>query len=191
MTQFSSSKWKSLAKSDKQKHTMSCCKQCREEYYHLQAAFPAQPMFSHPTPSAVSLSCMTTNERDLTRSVLKDLNGVYVQQFGHTFVHSVVQSCNVEQKKTKAEKKREQRTMLRKCRDQVNKQMAQTAALTTLAEDESLAKYQRKRLSQSFEKPSAPKKPRTHSPSIDNITMDKENVINDFKNFPPATKINE
>ena len=80
--------------------------------------------------------------------------------------------------------------MLRKCRDQVNEQMAQTAALTTLAEDESLARYQQKRLSQSFEKPPAPKKLRTHSPSINNITMDKENVLNDLRNFPSTTKIN-
>lgn len=180
-----------MAKSEKQKHTMSCCKQCREKYYHLQLVFPAEPMFAHPTPSAVSLSCKTTNENDLTRSVLKDLNGVYVQQFGHTFVHSVVQNCkDIERKKTKTEKKREQRSILRKCRDQVTEQMAETAALTTLAEDESLSRYQCKRLSQSFEKPSAPKKPRTHSPSIENITMDKEAVLNDLRNFPLNTKIN-
>ena len=80
--------------------------------------------------------------------------------------------------------------IFRKCRDQVNEQMAETAALTTLAEDESLSRYQRKRLSQSFEKPSAPKKPRTHSPSIENITMDNENVLYDLRNFPPTTKIN-
>ena len=80
--------------------------------------------------------------------------------------------------------------MLRKGRDQVNEQMAQTAALTTLAEDESLSMYQRKRLSQSFQKPPAPKKLRTHSPSINNITMDKKNVLNDLRDFPPATKIN-
>lgn len=105
-----------MAKSDKQKHTMSCCKQCREEYYHLQAAFPAQSMLSHPKPSAVSLSCMTTSEKDLTRSVPKDLNGEYVQ-FGHTFVHYMVQSCKDVEQKFKAEKDEQ----IRKCRDQVNK----------------------------------------------------------------------
>jgi hypothetical protein len=191
IAKFSSSNWKSLAKSEKQKHTLSCCNQCREEHYHLQQVFPAQPVFHNPSPAVVSLSCAPTSEKELTTSVLKDLNGTYIQQFGHTFVHSVAQNCkDVELKKTKTEKKREQRNVLRKCRDQVNEQMAQTAALTTLAEDESLSRYQRKRLSQSFEKPPAPKKLRTHSPSINNITMDKENVLNDLRDFPPATKIN-
>ena len=60
------------------------------------------------------------------------------------------------------------------------------AGLTTLAEDESLARYQQKRLSQSFEKPPAPKKLKTHSPSINNITMGKKK---DLRNFPSATKI--
>ena len=68
------------------------CTQCRK-YYHLQLVFPAQPIFSHQIPSAVSLSCTITNENDLTRSILKDLNDIYVQQFGHTFVQSVVQNC--------------------------------------------------------------------------------------------------
>lgn len=126
--------------------------------------------------------------KELTTSVLKDLNGNYIQQSGHIFVHSVAQNCkDVQLKRTKTEKKQDQRNMLKKCRNQVNEQTT-TAALTTLAEDESLARYQRKCLSKSFEKPPAPKKLRTHSPSINNITMDKKIVLNDLRNIPSATK---
>ena len=68
--------------------------------------------------------------------------------------------------------------------------MAENIALHTLAEDESLVRYQRKRLSQSFEKPSAQKKPKSHSLSSTNISVDKENVLQDLNEFPDDTKIN-
>ena len=188
---FSRANWKALAKGDKQKHTFSFCKQCREQYFNLQEVFPAKPVFSHPTTTTVMLSSNTNNERELTHAVLQDLNGTYVQQFGHTFIDSMVKNCKeIDRKKTKTEKKREQRNLLKKCRDKVNKQMAENVALHTLAEDESLAHYQRKRLSQSFEKPPAPKKPKSHSPSSANISVDKENVLQELREFPQNTKIN-
>ena len=68
--------------------------------------------------------------------------------------------------------------------------MAENVALHTLAEDESLARYRRKRLSQSFEKRLAPKKPKSHSPSCANILVDKENVLHELREFPQNTKIN-
>ena len=44
----------------------------------------------------------------------------------------------------------------------MNEQLAENVALHTLAEDESLARHQRKRLAQSFDKPLAPKKAKSH-----------------------------
>lgn len=139
ITTFSRANWKALAKGDKQKHTFSFCKQCREQYFNLQEVFPAKPVFSHPTTTTVMLSSNTNNERELTHAVLQDLNGTYVQQFGHTFIDSMVKNCKeIDRKKTKTEKKREQQNLLKKCQDKVNKQMAENVALHTLAEDESL-----------------------------------------------------
>ena len=63
--------------------------------------------------------------------------------------------CNLplEKRRTKAGKKNSKKKILRECRDGVNKQMRVNLAIVTLAEDESLSKYQCKRLAQSFEKP--------------------------------------
>ena len=67
------------------------------------------------------------------------------------FVDSLVENCKaVDKKKTKTEKKRDQRNLLKKCMDKVNEQLAENIALYTLAEDESLARYHRKCLTQIF-----------------------------------------
>ena len=159
LTTFSRANWKALPKTEKAKHTLSFCNQCREHYYHLQKVFPSTPVYSHTSNTTITLSSESSNEREITRAVLQDLNGTYVEQFGHTFVESLVQNCkDVDRRKTKTEKKREQRSILRKCRDKVSEQMAENVALHTLSEDESLARYQKKRMLQSFEKPPAPKK---------------------------------
>ena len=82
--------------------------------------------FFHSLLSQQSLFQSTTNERELTSNVLRDLN---IQQFGHTFVDSLVKSCeDLDKKKTKM---RDQRNILKKCRDQVNQQLAENIALHT------------------------------------------------------------
>ncbi len=58
--------------------------------------------------------------------------------------------------------------------------------------------YKRLRLSQSFETPqakrarveSATPNMKKHSPSTENVTWDKENVLNDLRSFPSDTRIN-
>ena len=77
---------------------------------------------------------------------------------------------------------------MKKCRDEVSKQMNENAALFTLTEDESLSRYQRKWLSQSFVKPSSLKRLKSHSPSDENVTWNADQV--DLTNFPQDTKIN-
>ena len=184
ITTFSRASWKALPKGDKQKHTLSFCQECREKHYHLQKAFPCLPFFSLPSTTTTTVA---PNERELTSAVLRDLNGTYIQQFGHTFVDSLVKNCKVWTRRKQKQRKKES---AKKCRDKVNKQLAENVALHTLAEDESLARYQRKRLAQSFEKPPAPKKPKSHSPSSINISVAKENVLHDLRQFPDNTKIN-
>ena len=122
---------------------------------------------------------------------MNQLNEVYLTTYGETFTNSLIKHCKneeVEKKKTKTEIKRERRAILRKCRDQVSDQMAETAALSVLVEDESISKYQRKRLSQSFEKPPQPKKPRSHITT--SVEFDEEEVLKDLENHPSSTKIN-
>ena len=69
-------------------------------------------------------------------------------------------------------------------------QFADTAAKSILTEDESLSSYQRKRLSQSFEKPPEAKQHKSHSPNFDQIKWDKEKVITDLKDYPKDKPIN-
>ena len=59
-----------------------------------------------------------------------------------------------------------------------------------LTEDESISSYQRKRLSQSFEKPPAPKRHKSHSPNFVRVQWDKEKVITDLKDYPTDKPIN-
>ena len=79
--------------------------------------FPCPSLFSFPptTSTTVTLLSKTVNEKKLTNAVLRDLNSTYIQQFGHTFVDSLVKNCrDVDKKKTKSEKKREHRNILKK-----------------------------------------------------------------------------
>jgi predicted HicB family RNase H-like nuclease len=157
-TTFSRTNWKHYRRAkSKLKHTLSFCQEYREKHYHLQKMFPCAPLYSFPptTTTTVTLSSAATIEKELTSAVLRDLNGTYIQQYGHTFVDSLVENCKeVDKKKTKEESAE----YTKKCRDKVNEQLAENVALHTLAEDESLARYQRKHLTQSFEKPPAPQK---------------------------------
>lgn len=74
--------------------------------------------------------------------------------------------------------------------EHINTQFAQTAALTTLAEDESLKGYQRKRKAQSFETPVEPKKKKSHSPSMENIAWDTQKALDDLRMWPQDQLIN-
>ena len=55
--------------------------------------------------------------------------------------------------------------------------------LAVLTEDESLEGYGRKRLAQHFETPPAKQaRTKSHSPKFDNVTWDKEKVLEDLRN---------
>ena len=102
-----------------------------------------------------------TTEKALTRKVLQDLNHQYHNQFNLSFVDSVLVNCKevpISKKTLKSEKKQ----ILRRCRDHINQQFRENAALTLLSEDESLRSYQRKRLAQSFECATPLRKNLTH-----------------------------
>ena len=79
---------------------------------------------------------------------------------------------------------------MRECRNAINTQCAQSAAKTVLIEDESNSSYQQKRLSQSFEKPPAPKRHKSHSPNLDRVQWNKKKVITDLRDYPTDKRIN-
>ena len=131
------------------------------------------------------------NKPKQTQDIMLELNGVYLTTYGETFTNALITHCKDEEvtrKKTKTEMKRERRTILRKCRDTVSKQMAETAALSVLAEDDSMAKYQRKRMLQSFERPPQPKRSRSHTATT--LDFDRDAVLQYISNHPPTMKIN-
>ena len=191
---FSKAKWNALSETAKKKHQLSFCTECRDYSYLLQKSFPLNPKFSPPIAATVTLSADSheQEEKTITKSIVLDLDKSFSDRFGHSFLDSVIDNCKetVEPRRTKSDIKRERRSLLRKCRDEVSKQMNENAALFTLAEDESLSRYQRKRLSQSFVKPSSPKRLKSHSPSDENVTWNEDQVLQDLTNFPQDTKIN-
>ncbi len=77
-------------------------------------------------------------------------------------------------------------------RNHINHQLADNATMSLLTESDSVRKYCRKRISQSFETPKEngpPPKKKKHSPSFEKVTWDKEKVLTDVQNWPSDKKI--
>lgn len=94
----------------------------------------------------------------------------------------------LQKKPSATEKKRERRSIFRKIRDQENKSLVWSAAVTVLTEDESQRAYQSKRKCQYFKTPPPPKRQKTksHSPDFSNVTWNKEEVLYDLQQHPHA-----
>ena len=78
--------------------------------------------------------------------------------------------------------------MYRKCRDKDNESLKQLVLEAVLVEDESIRSYKRKCSLQHFETPPAKRKPskKSHSPNFETVTWDKEAVLRDLQQHPPA-----
>ena len=90
-------------------------------------------------------------------------------------------------KKGKTQRKREQRSQKRKIVSEINDHFSKNATMSVLAEAESMASYSRKRLALSYERPTTPKRRKSHSPKEANMSWDIDGAI---ENFPPNQKIN-
>ena len=77
-------------------------------------------------------------------------------------------------------KRAKQKQIVKRYADEVNKKFAENAGITFLAEDESFRGFQRKRLAQSFDKPTS-KKLKSHSPNFENVDWDAQQVISDLR----------
>ena len=129
-------------------------------------------------------------------ATLSELECMYQKTYGHSFAQSVLQSkcTNMQMKPTALEKMKAKRQIQRECRDQISQQFHTTDALTVLAEAQSLASYQRQRLTQSFESPQCTRarvsKAKKHSPKFENVQWDKEHLLVQLKNWPQGQIIN-
>ena len=91
-------------------------------------------------------------------------------------------------KPSRVEKKKKLRAVYRKCRDKENQSLNQLVPAAVLVEDESIRGYKRKRSLEHFETPPAKRKQtkKSHSPNFDTVTWDKEAVLCDLQQHPPA-----
>ena len=94
------------------------------------------------------------------------------------------------QKKGKTQRKREQRSQKRKIVSEINDHFSKNATMSVLAEAESMASYSRKRLALSYERPTTPKRRKSHSPKEANMSWDIDGAMEELENFPPNQKIN-
>ncbi len=107
LVEFSSVKWSELARSEKEKHTLSSCTQCFELHEALQRSFPLKPVY-HPEPVVVvdQIALQRQGARAFTTNVLSELNRVYGSETSSSFTDSLLKekSLNLERKRTQTEK---------------------------------------------------------------------------------------
>ena len=197
---FSIEKWKSLPQSSKCLHTLSHCKECAKHHHTAQNIFPGRK-FEYCGAIADSVST-AINESDMptaTTNVLNELQPLFQERFGSSFTEALtmVPGSTLQQKLSDVDKRRAKRSIQRECKEQVESHYKQTDTLTVLAEGMSMQSYKRLRLAQSFESPEAkrarankPQLQKKHSPSFDETTWDKENVLEDLCSYSADTPIN-
>ena len=80
-------------------------------------------------------------EKEFVKLALEELNKICSENFNKGFKESLLKhaKAGIQKRPTPTERKREKRAVLRECRNAINKQFANTAARTVLAEDESVS----------------------------------------------------
>lgn len=126
---------------------------------------------------------------------MSELNRVLSDEVGSTFTEALLQnkSLRLERKKNSTEKRREKRQLHREVTHKISESFAENAAISMLTEGESMRKYHRKRLAQSFHapKPAPPaKKLKSHSPNFSNVPWDAENLKVTLQTWPSDELIN-
>ncbi len=197
-TRFSTTNWKALTLQAKQEHSLSNCVACSKELLDLQEAFPARPTYVVTASPLVSLPEQQTSsrrvERQLGRRVLGELDQLWHDRFDHSLTSALpamVPQANLTHKKTKIERKREDRIRKRNIVVNINRQLSENITLNVLAEAESLSSYNRKRHAMSFKRPETPpKKAKLHSPKEDNHKWSHEDALTLLQNIPTNQKVN-
>ena len=170
---------------------MSSCRECAKDHLELQKAFPTLPCFIPPKTIDLSIP-MDTTEREVTSTVLRELDQNYETIYQHSFLDSALKNgkgLGIERKKSAAERRRDKRKLQREFRDTVTQQFAMNAGISFLAENESFRGYQRKRLSQSFEL-NQPGKVRSHVPCEANVSCYRDAVLEKLSQWPDDELVN-
>jgi hypothetical protein len=168
------------------------CKACQKRHQDLQLKFPVGPYFNRPCLLAVNKEVLDdVGKKQATRQALSEINASFSEAFETSFTDSLANCGNtgVQKKPTRAENKKRLRNVYRKCRDQENQALQRAAAIAVLTEDESIRAYQRKRKRQYFEPTPPTKRPKSvksHSPNYDNVTWDKDQLLQDLQPLPAA-----
>ena len=192
LTSFSLAKWSDLAQSEKEQHTLSRCKRCFEQHEAHQRYFPLKPVYCpEPVATVYRAEPVVTVDRAalqrqgveaFTVNIVSELNRVYSDEAGLSFIDAVVQdrSLRLERKKTSCGSKKERRGVQR----EVSKKVRFTDSATIAVESN-----QRKSLDQ-LEEPPAAKRSKSHSPNFDKVAWDTERLRATLENWPRDTTIN-
>ena len=145
---FSTAKWNTLSDEDKSKHTLSSCKACYHEHQRLQELFPAKPVFVLPIVTLPDQHDTSRKaEKQLAKRLLTEIDMQWEDRYEHSFIDMLPQNVpdtNLTKKKTKGERKKEERARKRKLVEYINQQQAKNTTMSVLAEAESLSSYNRK-----------------------------------------------
>ncbi len=195
---FCITQWKQLTDEDRRKHTVSNCNACSAGYPLLQEAFPGGPLHVAPKTSLVCLpeqqGCSRKAESVECRKVMSELNQEWCKRYDHSLTSTlpaIFPEGNLTHKKSKTEKKKDDRTRKRKVASFITARISENATITMLAEAESQASYNRKRHAMSFELPtSPPKKVKLHSPCENSHTWSHEDATALLQGHPTGQAIN-
>ena len=116
--------------------------------------------------------------------MLAELNPKWESKFSHTFTEAL--TTVVPEYKQKENKDHKSERLLVRLMTTFQK----NATMSVLAEAESMASYSRKRLALSYERPTTPKRRKSHSPKEANMSWDIDGAMEELENFPPNQKIN-
>ena len=185
---FSPENWRKLPNLHKKRHTLGKCKECALAFCEQQRNFPG-PTFNPGKTLAQSARLLAEQnhtlklpEQTTTREILAELEPLYQNTYGHSFTDSLARckGTGLQTRQTATEKKKTKRRIQQECRDHISEQLHKSDALTVLSEAQSLASYQRQRISQSFESPQQTHQraqtkiinDKKHSPDIDTVEWD-------------------
>jgi len=79
---------------------------------------------------------------------------------------------------------------MRKIRDQENELLAKNTMKAVYTENKSLSGYNRKRKAICFETCATPKRSKCHTPKLDDVSWNKEELLKELQTWPTNTLIN-
>ena len=205
-TTFSTDKWVALSTKTQKKHSLTQCRECAHSYASYQKAFPGAtwckkrklPALAKHMCDEYLIQAMGENEQmdvvEASRDLAEGIEKSYKEKVGRPFLDIVTSTYGKRctGKQNAAEKKKEQRQLIKKCVNHMQQLSQANVAQMVLQEGLSLRSYNRMCLLQSFEAPGkrSSGKVKTHSPSLSSITWDTSGAMMEIENWVTTTKLN-